>query len=218
MLGLPPLCLELLDRDGLALNAERVTMLDRHAGLVREWNGVCSLVSRQEVDRLVDHVADALSLCRYVRDAGGEEARLVDIGSGGGYPAIPLKVALPELRLTLVERSVKKAGFLRKACAALGLIDAEVVSAEFPRQWVPEEADVITARAVERPDKVVPEICGALAEKAVFLCQSAVPQDVAERFHVERIRDAWSEEGLRRGDLSVIRRVSSGSIGPIGRT
>lgn len=209
MLDLPPLCRELLDRDGIALDAAQRVRLERHAALVREWNDTCSLVSRQDADRLMGHMVDALSLCRHVRERGGDEAALVDIGSGGGFPAIVLMIAMPGLRLTLVERSVKKAGFLRKACAALGLRETAVVSAEFPRQWVPEEADVITARAVERPDKVVPEICGALPENAVFLCQSPIPEGTAERFHVEHVRDAWSEEGLRRGDLSVIRRVSS---------
>ena len=149
------------------------------------------------------HVADSLSLVPYMPERG----LLLDIGSGGGFPAIPLKIVRPGLDVVLVERSSKKVGFLRKVIGALGLKGVKLVEGEFPVCCRDLRPDVVTARAVERGNKVLRQIAKFLPERARFLCQSGDPEGkLGEMFHVEHVEDGWSWQGLRRGELYIVTR------------
>ena len=119
--------------------------------MISEWPG---LVSGQ-ADQLID---DALVLLDHLGDA----KRLVDVGSGGGLPGLPLKIARPELAVTLVEADSGKAAFLVQACARLGLIDVEVVGRRAEEVGhdarYRESFDVAVARALA-PLPVLVELC-----------------------------------------------------------
>jgi 16S rRNA (guanine527-N7)-methyltransferase len=125
--------------------------LQELARLISDWPG---LVSRPAAE-LID---DSLVLLEHLGEAG----KLVDVGSGGGLPGLPLKIARPGLRLTLVEADQAKAAFLVRACAALGLQDVEVLAmraeilGQDPRYR--ESFDVAVARALA-PMPVLAELC-----------------------------------------------------------
>jgi 16S rRNA G527 N7-methylase RsmG len=143
------------------------------------------------------------------RCKGGEKVVLLDIGAGAGFPGIPIKVVLPDVKLVLVERSARKSGFLRHAVAHLNIGDTAIVHGEFPQCVRGVQADVITARAVERPGRVVNQIMAVLPAAtpvAWFLCQSpaGAARLSAMGFHVEQIEDEWSRACLRRGQLYVV--------------
>ena len=126
----------------------------RLAELVRLIAGWPGLVSGP-ADELVE---DSLVLL----DQLGAASNLVDVGSGGGLPGLPLKLAWPELAVTLVEADQAKAAFLVQACATLGLRDVEVVgrraeeAARDPRYR--ERFDVAVARALA-PMPALVELC-----------------------------------------------------------
>ena len=83
--------------------------LERYAALLRKWNAVQNLVSRETVDELWPrHIDDSLQLMKFVR---ATDLRVIDLGSGGGFPAIPMAIASrgTERRFTLVEPIGKKA-------------------------------------------------------------------------------------------------------------
>ena len=121
--------------------------LDAFSELVQRWNRAYSLVSRRDADRLeTRHIADSLSLVPWI-----EGARLADVGAGAGFPGIPLAIAGPQWWVTLVERSEKKARFLRQALIELAIENAEVVL-EDARDFNPDSPyDTVTARAVAKP-------------------------------------------------------------------
>ena len=203
-------CFELLERDGIEVPTNARAQLGQFLDLIRDWNAFASLVSAGDLDHLVQsHLADALSLAPLVSteyDGGG---RLLDIGSGAGFPAVPLKIVLPNLKLTMAERSSKKVGFLRKALGVLGLDDVELIHGDFPTQVSADGVRAITARAVEKPARVLRNILRLMPEGSVFLCQSGDPgPNLGDRFHVEPVEDAWTKAGLRRGDLHLIRRLA----------
>lgn len=200
-------CRELLRHDGLDLTDAALVALERHCALVREWNRLASLVSQGDAaDLWSRHVADALSLAGWVARFAGRGPWL-DIGPGGGFPLVPVKILVPELPVTAVERSEKKAGFLVKVRGALGLEGMEIVTGEFPQAYTGGAPAVITARAVERPARLWKGVAETLREGGVFLCQSGPPPGgMAALFHVEHCRDRWTESGFRRGDLWVVRR------------
>jgi len=202
-------CLELLAADGIEVTPDIADSLSAHLDLIREWNPFASLVSPRDVGRLVDaHVVDSVSLAPVIVRQRGTGGALLDIGSGGGFPALPLKVLLPGLNVVLVERSGRKAAFLRKAVAALNLSDLRVLHGSFPECAEGETGDVITARAVEKPQAVLADILATLRQGSVFLCQSGDPTGlVGPGFHVERVEDEWGSRGLRRGELYLVSRV-----------
>ena len=199
---------ERLQEDGLVLDATMQRRLSRHLEALRAWQAVASLVSRRDLDDLwTRHVADSLSLAALVRSyAADGRGTLLDIGSGGGFPAIPIKVVVPELHVCLVERSEKKVGFLRKALGSLGLSNASVVHGEFPSAVAGVVAEVMTARAVERPMRLLGGLSDRIATGTVFLCQNeTLAEKLAGMFHVEQVLDGWTKSGLRRGGLWVVR-------------
>lgn len=97
------------------------------------------------------HVADALTLLPVIASLGA--GRVIDVGSGGGVPGIPLAIAMPDVLFTLVEATGKKARFLEETAAALGLENVAVVNARAEdvgrdREHHREQHDVVVARAV----------------------------------------------------------------------
>jgi len=121
------------------------------ARLIDEWPGLVSAPA----DELID---DCLVLVSHVSDA----TTLIDIGSGGGLPGLPLKIMVPGLEVTLVEADGRKAAFLTQACARLGLPGVRVVGrrAEDAAHdaGLREAFDVAVARALA-PMPVLAELC-----------------------------------------------------------
>ncbi len=187
------------------------TLIAAHLRLIQEWHSVVATVSENDLKEMVrKHVIDALSLANYVKESVKEKTLWVDIGSGGGFPVIPIKVALPELEVVCVERSFKKTGFLRKVAGNLGLKGIEIIQGEFTSDLCRRNCNVITARAVEEPKKVMKHVKPCIQNGATFLCQTgeAVCWD-HHMFHVEHIVDRWTETHLRRGRLSIIQNQDS---------
>lgn len=121
------------------------------ARLISEWPGLTSRPAAELID-------DSLVLLDHL----GEAQRVVDVGSGGGLPGLPLKIARPDLHVTLVESDQDKAAFLVRACAVLGLQDVEVLARraeEVGQDPLYREAfDVAVARALA-PMRVLAELC-----------------------------------------------------------
>ena len=119
--------------------------------MISEWPGLVSGPAG-------DLVADSLVLLEHLGDA----RRLVDVGSGGGLPGLPLKIARPSLEVTLVEADQAKAAFLVQACASLDLEGVEVLARRAEEvghdERYRESFDVAVARAVA-PTPVLVELC-----------------------------------------------------------
>jgi 16S rRNA (guanine527-N7)-methyltransferase len=118
--------------------------------LIEHWPGLTSTHDR----RLIDDCLVLLPLL-------GAGSRLVDVGSGGGLPGLPLKLARPSLDLTMIESNQRKAAFLTMACSQLG-VQAEVLrvraEAAGHSKRLRESFDIATARALA-PLPVLAELC-----------------------------------------------------------
>jgi 16S rRNA (guanine527-N7)-methyltransferase len=104
------------------------------------------------------HILDALTLLPLLADVPAN-ARLVDIGSGGGIPGIVLAIARPDLHVTLVEATQKKAAFLAAVSGAMGLSNVEVLAEraeQLGKGELRDGFDVVTARAVARLEALAP--------------------------------------------------------------
>jgi len=141
------------------LTSGQVERLVTHVRLIEKWNRSFNLVSRRDVSRLgTRHVLDSLCGVELLRGPD-----VLDLGSGAGLPGIPLAVAAPHCRFTLVERSARRARFLKQAVAALELDNVQVRHAEFPDPHAAERRyDTVVARAVATAQAVWDMVHGHL--------------------------------------------------------
>jgi 16S rRNA (guanine527-N7)-methyltransferase len=145
---------------GLLLDRRQLDQFATYAGELQRWNeriNLTAIASEQEI--VTRHFLDSL---RCALSWGAAPRSLVDIGSGAGFPGVPLKILCPELRLTLIESIEKKAAFLRHMVTRLGLNEVTIIvgRAEIAGQETAhrEQYDVATARAVAEL-RVLAEYC-----------------------------------------------------------
>jgi 16S rRNA (guanine527-N7)-methyltransferase len=136
----------------LTLGEAQLSALDAYVRLLLAWTEAINLTAIREPGAVArDHILDSLSAVALLRAAGAR--RLLDLGSGGGLPGLPIAIALPDARVLLVDSVSKKAAFLRTAATALGLASRVDVSAERAealalRGRERETFDAVTVRAV----------------------------------------------------------------------
>jgi 16S rRNA (guanine527-N7)-methyltransferase len=133
------------------LTETQFRQLQQFCSLIKEWNQRINLVSRQDVEHLWEHhLLPSIIPLVFIQIPNG--CRILDIGSGGGFPAIPLKIMRPDLQIVLLDSVRKKTLFLRKAILDL---DLEGITAANQRvemlsgnPAVQGQFELITARAV----------------------------------------------------------------------
>jgi 16S rRNA (guanine527-N7)-methyltransferase len=129
---------------GIALDAAAQAKLVAYLRLIEKWNKVHNLTAVREPGQMVVlHLLDSLSVLPHVAGA----KTLLDVGSGAGLPGIPLAIARPDLAVTLLDASHKKATFLRQAKAELSLPNVQV-ACERVEKWQPAATfDIVVSRA-----------------------------------------------------------------------
>ena len=134
---------------GLVLTPAQVERLDAYIALLHTWNARVNLTGARTRETLVgEHLPDSLAMLHLVPPA----ARIVDVGAGGGLPALPFALLRPDASLTLVEPRAKRAAFLRTAVRELGLPRVEVHAVRVESLGPDTRAfDVATSRATFPP-------------------------------------------------------------------
>jgi 16S rRNA (guanine527-N7)-methyltransferase len=144
--------LEAAEAYGIAFDAGDLEALGTYLSLLLETNTRFNLTAVTDPDEAwTKHVFDSLTLLPYV--LGAEARHVIDVGSGGGLPGVPLAIALPEVDFTLLEATGKKAGFLCDVAERLALANVEVVNDRAEtigrdRDRHREQYDLVVARAV----------------------------------------------------------------------
>jgi 16S rRNA (guanine527-N7)-methyltransferase len=145
---------------GLTLSLEVISALDAYFALLTKWNKKVSLTalevagpSDEALDRLL---IEPVLAAKYWPGTG---TSVIDVGSGGGSPAIPLKIALPDISIVMIESKTRKSAFLREVVRLLALQRTRVISARaeslVSRPELAESADVVTLRAVRLDEKTL---------------------------------------------------------------
>lgn len=112
---------------GAPLSPAQIAQFAAYEALLLAWNERIALTAIREPHQIrIRHFLDALSCAAATGSLDGQ--RLIDIGSGAGFPGLPLKILYPDLRLTLVDSVAKKARFLETVAAELGLSDVIVIA------------------------------------------------------------------------------------------
>jgi 16S rRNA (guanine527-N7)-methyltransferase len=136
-----------------------IPQIGRYLDLLVLWNARTNLTAIREPAALVQRqIGESLVAVRFV--AGAQT--LLDFGSGGGFPGIPLQLALPQLKVTLAESQGKKASFLREVVRTLGLA-SEVVSSRVENMAGDRVFDAVAMRAVDATTEMLPIAMGRVA-------------------------------------------------------
>jgi len=151
---------------GSALPPGALEQLRRYLELLLRWNARVNLTALRAPESIVTrHFGESLFaaqvLAKEFLPSPPKGMGLADVGSGAGFPGVPIKLAMPQLELTLIESHHKKAAFLRELLRALSLGGAQVYCGRAD-EW-PHTADIVTLRAVEQFRRALPVAAGLVA-------------------------------------------------------
>lgn len=140
-----------LEALGICLNEFQLKQFMRYYALLVEWNSFMNLTAITEYDEVcTKHFLDSLSLCKALDCT--QELTVIDVGTGAGFPGIPLKIAFPNLSITLLDSLGKRVNFLKEVIGALGLEGIEAIHGRAEDYAKPnmlrEQFDVCVSRAV----------------------------------------------------------------------
>ncbi len=141
--------------EGVPLTSHQLGLLSTYLDLLLKWNAKINLTAVRAPEEIVTrHFGESLLAARLLFPHTATAQSVVDIGSGAGFPGLPLKIWAPPLDLTLVESNQRKAVFLREVVRALGLQDVQVSSDRAEK--LSTQTDLVTFRAVERFEQILP--------------------------------------------------------------
>ena len=173
-------------------------------GLYREWNSKINVVSRKDIDELYrHHVLHSLGIAAYIkaempdiyehlRGEGpysiAEPLKIMDLGTGGGFPGIPLAVIFPHAQFTLCDSIGKKIIVATEVAKGLGLENVKTVNAR--AESLPETFDYIVSRAVTALENFMPWVKGKYKEGILYLQGGDLAEEIAKA-------------GLRKGSAHI---------------
>lgn len=163
------------------INDQQIAQLEKFTNSLREWNQRHNLISRKDEDRVWEyHILPSLIPLPLIEFP--KECWLLDIGSGGGVPAIPIKIIRPDLRIMMVDSVRKKTLFLQKVILDLQLKDIAVKRERIESltdSVLAEKFDIITVRAVANVSQLI-DWSRPFLKKEGFLLLWKGLSDVAE--------------------------------------
>ncbi len=191
---------------------ERFRLMD--AGY-RDWNAKINVISRKDIDSLYDHhVLHSLAIAEYLRtqrpevysmftaplqegsvapvssstnvNASRAGLRVLDLGTGGGFPGIPLAVMFPNVRFTLCDSVGKKTIVAREIANMLGLDNVEIVNAR--AESIPGRFDFVVSRAVASLTDFYPWVKGKYSRSILYLKGGDINEEICALMSRERLR------------------------------
>ena len=170
--------------------------------LYKDWNSKINVISRKDLDGIYDHhVLHSLAIAYYLKVRMPEDyssllsprngVRILDLGTGGGFPGIPLAILFPEASFTLCDSIRKKTLVASEVAVSLGLRNVEVVNAR--AESLPGRFDYVVSRAVASLTDFYPWVKGKYTKGILYLKGGDIN---------EEINDLMSRHKMRKGSVS----------------
>lgn len=161
------------------LDQERLALTSTYIDLLLKWNARISLTAVRDPHEIVTrHFGESFFTGEVLRPM--KPRSLIDLGSGAGFPGLPIAMLLPETKVTLIESNQRKSTFLKEVIFSLKLKNVSVFSGR--GEEYQERSSVVTMRAVERFEKALPIAIGLVEQKGwIALMIGALQFPVAQR-------------------------------------
>ncbi|TVR80646.1 MAG: 16S rRNA (guanine(527)-N(7))-methyltransferase RsmG [Saprospirales bacterium] len=133
------------------LNEDQLKRFEQLGPLVEEWNKKINLISRKDTENLyTHHILHSLSIFRFIQFS--PLSSVLDLGTGGGFPGIPLAIAMPDVKFTLIDARAKKIMAVENICAELGIENVRAMHSRV--EDLEGKYDFVVSRAVASLDQL----------------------------------------------------------------
>lgn len=208
--------------EGISLTEEQVSLFEKYRELILEWNtriDITKITDPKEVDN--KHFLDSLSVFRILDPK--PDMTVIDIGTGGGFPGIPMKIISPFLKITLLDSLGKRVRFLQEVIKELDLPETTAIQGRaeefFRERKYREKYDIAVARAVAPLPTLVEYCLPAVKVGGVFLAMKGptAREEIMHSIHAIRKlggeiekedQFTWTEEKFQR-TLILIRKIKA---------
>jgi 16S rRNA (guanine527-N7)-methyltransferase len=147
--------LELIHNYFPEITAVQVRQMELAILAWQEWNQKVNVISRKDMDALVErHILHSLAICKLMPFPSG--ARLIDVGSGGGFPGIPMAILRPDCHFTLIDSVAKKMFVAQEVIHAADLQNVKIINGR--AESCSKVFDYVISRAVTRMDAFIPMV------------------------------------------------------------
>ena len=158
-------------------------------GLYREWNSRINVISRKDIDGFyAHHVLHSLAIASYWRRSSiaAPSFSVLDVGTGGGFPGIPLAVMYPQMRFTLCDSVGKKTLVAGEVASALGLKNVTIVNAR--AESLPDKYDFVVSRAVTTLENFYPWVKDKFLGSIFYLKGGDVNAEISQLMRRFRLK------------------------------
>jgi len=174
----------------LTVTDQQLGLLFAHYEIMVEANRTTNLTRITEpVEAAVKHYADSLALSLWAQHAGLEDGSVLDVGTGAGFPAVPLAVTHPTWRVCAIDGTRKKIDFLMRAVSELGLTNLESVHAHADHWSTNRRFGVVCTRAVAGLARSLPFVARLAAPGGWFVAFKTPSSDEQERDEADRMAE-----------------------------
>lgn len=193
--------LEIITKEFPHLTQEQKSQFERMYELYMDWNSKINVISRKDTDQLYrHHILHSLCIAAYLKKnrpdvfdrlvgegvyAAAKPLKILDLGTGGGFPGIPLAVMFPKGEFTLCDSIGKKIIVAGGVAESLGLKNAKAVNAR--AESLPETFDFVVSRAVTSLENFLPWVKGKFSEGILYLKGGDLDEEITlatKKFHI----------------------------------
>ena len=176
---------ELIQQYFGGLSEQQVARFDQLYDLYSFWNAQINVISRKDIDELYErHILHSLGIAKFISFTAG--TKVLDVGTGGGFPGIPLAILFPDVKFHLVDSIGKKIKVVTEVATALGL--ENVKASHLRAEQVTDKYDFVVSRAVTRLIDFYPWVKGkfnkesknAIANGILYLKGGDLKEEIAE--------------------------------------
>jgi len=187
---------------GASLSPTQLRQLEQYLDLLLRWNARMNLTAIRDPEQIVTrHFGESLFAARNLYpEPGTRDAHLIDLGSGAGFPGLPIKIWAPDLHVTLLESNQRKSTFLREVVRSLELTAVEVVTTRADQYPIANRETqitnaTVTLRAVEHFDDILPSAVNLLSKAGASTRHLALLIGESQIATARRLAPAldWSE-------------------------
>lgn len=137
------------------LTTQQLHQVLRHLDLLLRWNSKINLTAVRDAEQIITrHFGESFFAARHLLAHRSSAGSAIDIGTGAGFPGLPMKIWAPSLKLTLIESNNKKVAFLRETVRTVGLLGITVLADRAESLNI--KSDLVTLRAVEQFESILP--------------------------------------------------------------